>query len=302
MKKNSILRCVGIMSVCATFFWGTPLESSTNFSLSHTEGKGLGYSQGYTTLGLVSALGSESFVPFVDLKGHVFNKGHFASNAGAGIRWLDSCSDQIWGVNFFYDTFFLKRLKGHQVSLGLEMLTDDWDFSINGYLPVGRKKTNIYTLSYDFTNGFLAKAKEQLALGGIDLEAGRHFCFTETLDLYGSAGPYFYWGRTKKTVNAFRAEDKKAYGGRLRVKAVYLGFFELEGQASYDSLFKWTGQATVSIDLFDLWNYFSQGDSSPFCGIQNKLSQPVRRNVMMVIDTVHRSSTNPLILDPEFEP
>src|SRR5262249_40599108 len=118
---------------------------------------------------------------------------------------------------------------------------------------------------------------------------------------YASLGPYFYWGKTEKTKNAFRSIRKEAYGGRLRAIASLFAGLEVEGIASYDSRFKWTGQATISIDLFEVFNYF-QGCSNRSGCIQDKLTQPVRRNEMMVIDTVRRFSSNPLILDPEFQP
>lgn len=292
---NKIFKSIAIFAGAFSSLWGGPFD----LNVSHTEGKGLGYSEGYTSLEFIGAFNRESFVPFVELNGHVFNNGHFASNVGVGLRWLDLSCTTIWGANFFYDTFLLKRLPGHQVSFGLELLTENWDFSMNGYLPVGKKKTNIYTLSYDFSNGFLAKAREQLAMGGIDLEAGYHCYCSDLFDLYAALGPYFYWGKTKETKNAFRAVRKEAYGGRVRASAVIQRWIELEGVASYDSRFKWSGQATISLNLLELWNACSATSS---CCLQDKLMQPVRRHEMMVIDTVHRFSTNPLILDPEFEP
>ncbi len=278
---------------------------SKSILFSHTEGKGLGYSQGYSSLDLFLAqpVCDSQLIPFVDLRGHVFNHGRFATNAGLGLRWLNSCDNRVWGINFFYDSLLSARRPYHQVSFGLETLGETWDLRVNGYLPIGRKKTPIYTLDYDFSSGFLAKAREQFAMGGIDVELGRRFCKMQYFDLYAALGPYFYFGRSQKTENAFRATRKDAIGGRLRASAAFLTYFELEGVASYDSRFNWTGQATLSLNIpFDWICFWNQAKICAPDRVKEKLFQPVKRNEIIVVDRIQRSSSNPAILDPEFEP
>src|SRR3974390_1481326 len=52
--------------------------------IKHIEGKGIGYNQGYTSLdGLFTSMWND-FIPFVDLRAHVFNNGRWAANAGLG--------------------------------------------------------------------------------------------------------------------------------------------------------------------------------------------------------------------------
>lgn len=275
-------------------------------SLSHTEGKGLGYSQGYTSLDLFLSrpIYNNQLRLFTDLRGHVFNNGKYATNAGVGVRWLNPFYNQVWGANVFYDTLKTGHRPYHQVSMGLEALCEKWEMHLNGYLPVGHHKTNIYRIVYESFIPFLVKCREQLALRGIDAEIGYHFSQFCNFDLYAGLGPYFYWGRSAETENAFKHSHKHAVGGRLRASASFLTYLSLEAVTSYDSRFKWTGQVTLSLNLpFDLTcgmrdnlNHCAQ------CKLDERFYQPVRRNEIIVIDRINRFSSNPEILDPEFQP
>lgn len=286
--------------------WELQCPTSKSLSLSHTEGKGLGYKQGYSSLDLFLAqpICEGQVIPFADLRGHVFNNGRFAANAGLGLRWLNPYYCQVWGINCFYDSFITSRVPYHQVAFGLEALGETWDVRVNGYLPVGHKKTQIYRLSYNIFPGFLAKASEQFAMGGFDAEIGYHFCKMQYVDLYAGLGPYFYWGSSRKTKNAFRVIDKDLAGGRLRVSAVFLSYCELEGIAAYDFRFKWNGQVTFSLNIpFDwVFCFMNQVEICAPCALKERLFQPVIRNEIIVIDRINRFSANPAILDPEFEP
>lgn len=59
-------------------------------SIRHIEGGGIGYSQGYTTLEGFFAPNPEGLplMPFLDLRGHVFNNGKMAANGGLGLRGI----------------------------------------------------------------------------------------------------------------------------------------------------------------------------------------------------------------------
>lgn len=279
-----------------------------SMSLSHTEGKGLGYSQGYNSLDLFLTypLYNNEIIPLLDLRGHLFNDGKSAANLGLGLRWFNSCYNNVWGINAFYDSLRTHHRSYSQVSLGLESLSATWDIRINGYLPVGHKTTPIYRLSYDFTSGFLAKAREQFSMGGIDAEVGYHFLPKQCIDIYASIGPYAYWGRSQKTENAFRNTRRDFFGGRLRAWIGFWTYCKLEGVTSYDSRFKWIGQVTFSLNIsFDhicsAWNQTTC--YNPYCyTLTERLYQPIIRNEIIVVDRINRFSSNPAILDPEFEP
>jgi hypothetical protein len=67
-----------------------PSDRPYHASFRHIEGGGIGYNHGYTTFEAFLAPGPESFrvMPFVDLRGHVFNDGKMAANAGLQMRGL----------------------------------------------------------------------------------------------------------------------------------------------------------------------------------------------------------------------
>ena len=85
---------------------GTPCTTThdiNRISIRHIESKGIGYNQGYTTLeGFFVPIPSlnTGWVPFLDLRGHLFNDGKPAANGGLGLRYVDS---RVWGGNIYYD-------------------------------------------------------------------------------------------------------------------------------------------------------------------------------------------------------
>lgn len=301
--------------ICSLSLSCVALESSKgpapeHISASHTEGKGLGYSKGYSSLDLFLSqpFRQKTVVPFMDLRGHIFNDGKYAANAGLGLRWLNRCYRQVWGVNWFYDYLQTSHRPYNQVSMGLEALGEVWEGRINGYLPVGQKRTPLLAFNYESLLPFLVIGKEQFAMKGIDSEVGYHFCRTKYFDLYTGLGPYYYWGSSAATENAFRRAHKHAVGGRLSARLSFMQYVTLEGVTTYDNRFKWTGQGTIALTLpFNFTFRFKNPEKDrPRCEnsycLREKLYQMVLRNEIIVIDKIHRYSTNPDILDPEFEP
>lgn len=282
-------------------------------SLSHVEGTGLGYSIGYSSLDLfVSSYVKQGLVTFLDLRGHVFNNGKYAANTGLGVRYLNECFRQVWGVNVVYDYLQNTRRSYHQVGAGLEMIGETWDFHVNGYVPVGDKKTNIYRFHYGFFEAFREekpskfklglRAREQLALNGVDALFGYRFCCAPYVNLHISAGPYYYWGRTAKTENAFAPKYESAIGGRLIADLYFTRYVNVTGIVTYDSIFNLRGQAMITLNLpFDLicgnW-----GIGCPSCSLRDRLFDPIERNEIIVVDSLTRTTNDPRVLDPEFQP
>jgi hypothetical protein len=105
----------------------------------HVEHRGIGYQEGYTTLELF-AIPSQTvfgFYPYCDLRGHIFNDGKGAFNAGLGARFL---KHRIWGFNTYYNIRKAHKKLFNQVAAGFESIGKRWDFYANGYLVVGAKK------------------------------------------------------------------------------------------------------------------------------------------------------------------
>ncbi len=89
-------------------------------TVRHIEPQGIGYNQGYTTLeGFFSLYnGSCDWVPFLDVRAHIFNNGKPAINAGLGTRYLTN--RRVWGINSYYDYRNTNRQHYNQVAMGLE--------------------------------------------------------------------------------------------------------------------------------------------------------------------------------------
>lgn len=299
-----------------------------HISISHTEGKGLGYSKGYSSLDLFLSqpFSNRTLVPFLDLRGHIFNDGKYAANAGMGFRILSECRKEVWGINAIYDYFQTSRRPYNQVGGGLEVLGEKWDARINFYVPVGHTRTNIYRFEYeDFGNltiegdptlglddltisGFGLTAREQFALNGIDSLFGYRFCKKSFGEVHVGAGPYFYWGSSGKTQNAFRSVHKHTFGGRVALGISIFDYLILEGVGSYDAIFKWCGQGTITLSVpFDFAFKFKKSKKSSPCPqssycLRKRLYEPIQRNEIIAVDSLNRFTDDIMVLDPEFAP
>lgn len=205
----------------------------------HIEPGGIGYNQGYTTLeGFFSPMRpyGDAWVPFLDLRGHIFNNGRTAANAGVGVRYM-ACS-RVWGMNTYYDYRRTYRQHYNQVAAGLESLGRVWDFRINGYLPVGKKTSAFWGSHFDHFRQHYAfiSGKKEFAMKGANAEAAAHINVVKNVDFTVAMGPYYLNGH-----------GEAAWGGEARAELDLFKYCKLEGFTSYDSIFKWTGQGQVSI-------------------------------------------------------
>lgn len=208
----------------------------------YTTPKGIGYNTGYTTLEGFFATPNyiqENWLPFLDLRGHIFDNGKFAANAGLGLRYLTQ--SRIWGLNTYYDYRNTNNQHYNQISAGFETLGKIWDFRINGYLPVGKKEISVFSNSFAGFKGhyMLLHSYKKFALKGFNAEAGAHIDHFKKAPLYFAAGPYYLTG-----------VDQTTWGGQLRATVdLFKQYFRLEANTSYDHLFKWIGQAQASINI-----------------------------------------------------
>ena len=203
----------------------------------HIEGNGIGYNKGYTTIeGFFAPYKVGNWTPFLDVRGHVLNDGQLAANAGLGARYLTD--SRIWGMNTYYDYRNSNHQHYNQVALGLESLGKIWDFRVNGYLPVGDKTSSSYDWDFDKYVGYniLLKGKREFAMKGLSSEAGFHIDHFKKLPIYFAAGPYYLEGK-----------GKNVWGGQLRGALDLAENIRLEGNTSYDNVFKWVGQGQVSL-------------------------------------------------------
>ncbi len=252
-------------------------------SVRHIESKGIGYNQGYSTLEgffMMPAAADTIWFPFLDLRGHVFNNGKFAANAGLGLRYLSE--SRVWGINSYYDYRQATHRNFSQYGLGLESLGRVWDFRVNGYLPVGKKESNYYHYGTTFEgfkgNSLLVSRKQKIAFKGINAEAGVHAALSDDILFYAAAGPYYF---NHHTLNA--------WGGEVRVALDFTKYVRLEGNTSYDNIFKWIGQGQLSLNFpFGPKQKISVRRCNTCCDevmLRDRVVQRVDRDEIIVLDS-----------------
>lgn len=264
----------------------------------HIEANGIGYNQGYTTLeGFVSPLTpiKDVWVPFLDLRSHIFNNGQPAANAGVGIRYL--ASSRVWGGNAYYDYRKTHRQHYNQVAVGLESLGEVWDYRINGYLPVGKTKSGFWGYNFDHfqNNAAILSRKREFALKGVDAEAAAHIPIAKNVDFTAAAGPYY-----------LTSSAGTAWGGRARVGFDLFKYCRVEGFTSYDKIFRWTGQGQLSIVIplgrkREIQQRGSQSYSTAVT-LASRSVQPVYRFEIIPVDRKKTTTPaiNPLTGQPYF--
>ncbi len=259
-------------------------------NVRHIESGGIGYKDGYTTLEVFLARDPSqwSVTPFLDVRGHVFNNGKWAANAGAGLRAL--LGTRAYGINTYYDYRNTNRFHSNQIGVGLETLGELVDFRINGYLPVGAKTSDPYDTTFGAFSGnrMLISQKYQSAMKGSDAEFGFHFGKSKSFDFYAAAGPYYFIGKVAPTT----------WGGKARISGTFKDMLTLEIRDSYDKTFHNKFQGQISLG-------YSFGPKSKIkerertCKVANTLNdrmlQPVGRQEIIVIDTPRK---NNVAIDP----
>lgn len=269
-------------------------ERPYKIELRNIENRGVGYEEGYTTLEWYYMPTCGNFTPILDIRGHVFNNGKFASNVGVGLRYLNS---MIWGINAYYDFRQTHRTHFNQISVGLEALGRWLDYRINGYFPVGKRHSGYYDTDFDEFKGnnIILRRKKEFAMTGANAEIGVHILDRKNVDLYTALGPYYFGG-----------EGKNAWGGEARLAATFFDHLRVQASTSYDSVFKWIGQGEVGV-------VFSFGPKKKLKKLSNRTCseaqymaeravQRIDRNEIIVVDRKKKKSKaiNPLTGEPYF--
>ncbi len=273
--------------------------SHNRVSARYTTPQGIGYNHGYTTLeGFFAPINlcRDAWLPFLDLRGHVFDDGKMAANAGLGVRYL--ANSRVWGVNSYYDYRNTHHQHYNQVAAGLETLGKIWDFRINGYLPVGWKQSRLYHTEFDLFEGnhMILRSSRNFAMKGANAEAGFHLDRFKPAPLYFAGGPYYLTGKGAST-----------WGGELRASVeLFNRYVRLEGRTAYDHFFKWTGQGIVSVNIpFGPKAQVKQNACTSWCdavSLARRMVQPVERMEIIPVgkQRVHSRAIDPATGDPYY--
>jgi|GEM_PF-2992569 len=208
-------------------------------TLKHIEGNGIGYNNGYTSIeGFFPVAISGYNVPFLDLRGHIFDNGEFASNVGVGVRHIGK--NRVWGINGYFDYRDYAHKAFRQLSFGVESLGCTWDFRANGYFPLDLSTPCWADFSNFSGNSLFCFKQRDIALRGFNAEAGLYLPWRVIpySDLYLAAGPYFL---QRKNLNS--------WGGQARLACDLSDYIRFEIQGSYDQLFGGIIQGQVSLRI-----------------------------------------------------
>lgn len=203
----------------------TALKIPARFGLSHSTSsagfEGVTGIQGFVPLGQTPG----DTITFLDARLLFDNSGHLGGNLALGYRDLNPNNNRITGGYVGFDSRSTDDSTFYQLGAGFESL-GDWDFRLNGYLPLGDSSNTVRDLDIDTglltSSGFQSnqlvlnsqRQRQRIlvvedALGGADAEVGGKLTSWKGGDLRGYAGGYLMGGENTSTF----------IGGKLRLAA-----------------------------------------------------------------------------------
>ncbi len=190
----------------------TPNPYAVRVGLGHSAGQNVGVPGSFTTL--------ESFVPlfeepgssllFFEARGHLDNYGNPAANVGFGRRFVwDAMPSAVIGWSAFYDyRRTTHELDFHQLGLGIEFLTDQFEIRSNAYLPnVGKHRRS---LDNRFVGNSLNLDRAEVAVSGADFEVGVVLPPLGQVQAKVFGGGYFLGDSDVANVTGWRARTELA--------------------------------------------------------------------------------------------
>ncbi|MBX7066510.1 MAG: right-handed parallel beta-helix repeat-containing protein [Parachlamydiales bacterium] len=260
-------------------------------------GRGVGFNEGYSTLGFfMTPAFKGDWLPFLDIRGHLFNDGKWAANGGAGVRYFIEPLQIFFGMNGFYDYRRYQKTNFNQAGFGIEFLGNRFAFRSNGYMTFGRDEKIIgYSFNKFEGNNAFYYQNAYLSMWGVDAELEARLYSYKEAELELAAGPYYY-----KTNSTF---DKDTVGGRIRATLQYRNMLYATGTTTFDHIFDWRWQGEVGINLpFGPKLKKKNSSEKTYCSICSndaallrRASAPVQRQEILVISKQKRSilATNP---------
>lgn len=263
---------------------------ANRIDVKHLEYEGIGFNEGYTSLDLFLSNPEpfyDSLYLFFDGRAHIFNSGKPAANVGLGCRYVFKSLVDALGLNAYYDYRNSKHLDTNQFGAGLEFLSRNWEFRVNGYLPLGKKTSDLYDLEFSHFTGHsvMVSRKYDFAMYGGDAEIGCHFKRWKNFDFYLGVGPYAFKGKQI---------GDPAIGGKLRVKGRFGEYINLEASDSYDAVFHNRFNAELAISIpFGPRSKPKPGRKASCCKqniFQRWVHDTPYRNEIVVLDTKKKTS------------
>lgn len=206
----------------------------------------------------------------LDAKGFKLEGRDWAASGGIGLRKIDTFSEKVYGINLYYDHLDQNSGSFNQWGLGFELFSRHWEFHVNGYLPLGNKRSLISEHSEEFEDGFFATFRtRQYALRGLEVSGGYWWDFCDNLFLYAGPGFYFY--------NNSRLGNIQGIEGTVEIN--YNDWISFKVNGSYDSKFKGRVQGVFALTI--PLNF--ENSCNCKCCESIVLGRPVRRNDLIFL-------------------
>ncbi|MEL6232377.1 MAG: right-handed parallel beta-helix repeat-containing protein [Cyanobacteria bacterium J06627_3] len=271
-----------------------------------------GINAGTATNGFGETIGIHGFVPLDQKPGEAvtFLEGRLQLNdedpsfsLNVGHRGYDSEHNRIRGGYVGVDGRSTGDSTFFQLASGYERIDDDWEFRLNGYLPVGERTNTIQSINPELqtSSGFQGNQlvlsairdgqrilQQEDALGGFDAEIGTELADWNGGELMGYAGGYLLSG------------EESSLGGQIRLAANFESNFNAGLSLQHDGLFG----TTVALSVSATWpnTRFQDEDEDAF---QDEFEVPIRlrdsiaRRQNVAINDISESET---IYEEQTEP
>lgn len=210
------------------------------------------------------------FLPMLDLRGHFLDDSAYAVNVGLAARYIPSncdCFCSILGLNLFYDWRGVKTGNFEQFGIGLEVLTNRWDFRANLYIPFGTKEHHQNYIYDNYEGDYYINEKfyQNNICYAYNAEIGLYLYYDCNFSLYLAGGPYCIEGKY----------SGQTTGGELRIKPQYKDYFSIDFSYRYDSHFRsiWQAEFILQIPLYSIKNQ----NLRPCCLTDWQIYQPIER-------------------------
>lgn len=214
------------------------------------------------------------FLPLFELScnGYVFMQGNglvaenetFGGSGGLVTRVFDPVQDVFWGASLFYDIEVQSDRRFQQFGAGLEMLMKGFEFRVNGNVPFSDTR-RFRQVTPRFSNTNIVIGDEEIALAGVEFEAGIRPFQTPNLWIYGA---YYFYEDPDGSVGSEALEGAR---GRLELRPNR--HVTIHGSVSDDDVVGtqvWGGVTLAFTKLSDLM-------TSSLCPVDSRYDQLVKR-------------------------
>lgn len=252
------------------------------FRLGHLTGPGVGRTESITPLELMPYLIENDSILFADFRLFRNNGGqlNMGGNMGVGIKKYFADSNRLIGAAFFYDRDDLSDVTFEEVSVGLQMLGQNWDAHGNIYIPVGEQSglagTDLLSDTARFSGNNILYDQRRIiasAMKGFDVELAVPLWgnFAEQRNIKLGAGAYYY--------ESTGVDDVIGWRGRLQGE-LFPGVSvrtEITNDATFDT------NVTFGVN----WEYGGLSRSKRRgrrIDQRYRLTEPVQRNYNIVVN------------------